>query len=95
MPEKEALANMLEILETEDLREVLYKIRLPIQFVNGTEDHICPLGIFAHLKEKLPQARFDWFHQCGHFPFISQPHEYNLVLEDFLKTTDDIKTDRE
>ena len=92
MPDKDALANMLEILEKEDLREVMFRIDRPIQFINGTEDNLCPLGNFAHIKEKIPQARFDWFHKCGHFPFVSQPHEYNQILDNFLKSTNGTQT---
>lgn len=87
IPEREALLNLLDILEKEDLREVLYRIDVPIQFISGTEDNICPWVMISDLKEKLPSARFAWFNDCGHFPFLSKPHEFNCVLEEFLKTS--------
>jgi len=83
-PDQKALLEMLNILETQDLRGVLDKIKVPVQFINGTEDTICPRSVYEKIKSQLPAAQFDWFEQCGHFPFLSRPHEFNRVLECFL-----------
>ena len=85
VPAQKALAEYLDILEKEDLREVLKKVHVPMQFINGREDEICTKETVAFLKELSPHSRFDFFEQCGHFPFLSQPHEFNRILEDFLK----------
>ena len=84
IPDKIASLEFLQMLEKEDLREVLARVNLPVQFINGREDHICPPQLFEALAEKMSTARFDWFEECGHFPFLSKPHEFNLVLEKFL-----------
>lgn len=85
-PMKEALREYLEILEKEDLRETLKRVLVPMQFINGTEDQICDIQTIGLLERLAPQARFDFFPKCGHFPFLSKPHEFNAVLEDFLKS---------
>ena len=88
VPLKEALREFLDILEKEDLRPTLSKLSqsaLPIQILNGTDDYICSKDTVGFLKEKLPQARLKLFEDCGHFPFLSQPHAFNAVLEEFLK----------
>ena len=84
-PMKQALSEYLDILEKEDLREVLEKVHVPIQFINGREDEICTKDTVAFLKKLSPKSRFDFFEQCGHFPFLSKPHEFNQVMDDFLK----------
>lgn len=82
-----ALSEYLNILEQEDLREVIKSIKdLPIQFINGAEDTICSQEAIAYVKTLCPDARYDFFAQCGHFPFLSKPHEFNVVLEEFLQT---------
>ncbi len=86
-PIKEALVEYLDILEEEDLTEVLKNIRLPLQFINGREDYICNRQTVAFLKTLVPQARFDHFDHCGHFPFLSKPYEFNEVLNHFLTTS--------
>jgi len=87
LPERQALLAMLDILEKQDLRHVLPKIRIPVQFVTGTQDYICPRALYDRIRADLPSARFDWFENCGHFPFLSKPLEFNLILEDFLKNS--------
>lgn len=84
IPDKVASLEFLQMLEKEDLRAILSRVHLPVQFINGTEDHICPPQLFKDLQQRMPSAQFDWFEQCGHFPFLSKPHEFNLVLEKFL-----------
>ena len=85
VPQQQALAEYLNILEKEDLRDVFKRIKVPLQFINGTEDYICGSGSVLFLKSVFPQARFDDFPHCGHFPFLSKPYEFNAVLEEFLK----------
>lgn len=85
VPMQEALAAYLDILEQEDLRAVLTRVHVPVQFINGRDDEICTPQTVAFLKEARPDARFDFFEQCGHFPFLSKPHEFNSVVEEFLK----------
>ncbi len=85
VPIKEALAEYLDILEKEDLRPVLDKVKAPMQFIFGEGDYICPPELQKLLMKKFAQARFDIFPRCGHFPFLSSPHEFNAVVEEFLK----------
>lgn len=85
IPMQTALTEYLDILEEEDLREVLKNVHVPMQFINGREDEICTSKTVAFLQEVSPQARFDFFEKCGHFPFLSKPHEFNQIVEEFLK----------
>src|SRR3989338_7527443 len=85
VPMKHALVEYLDILEQEDLREVLKNVRVPIQFINGRDDEICTPQTVAFLKNIRPDSRFDFFEECGHFPFLSKPYEFNQVVEEFLK----------
>lgn len=85
-PEKQALKNYLDILEKEDLRGVLKTIDIPLQLINGRDDQICPPDVVKFFKKEVPHARVDFFEHCGHFPFLTKPHEFNRVVEEFLKT---------
>lgn len=92
-PTKQALVEYLDILENEDLRFILRNVRIPVYFINGKEDTICPMASSIVLKELCPQARFSFFDQCGHFPFLSKPYEFNQVLEQALKEKNDFNKD--
>ncbi len=85
LPRKEALLALLVILEKEDLRSIFYAQQRPILFINGSEDYICPKSFYESLQGKIPMAHFVWFNACGHFPFISRPHEFNGALAGFLE----------
>ena len=88
VPHREALHEFLKILENEDLREVFGKIKqsgLPVQILNGTHDYICSTQAVAFLKESIPAAEVKLFADCGHFPFLTVPEEFNRELERFLK----------
>ncbi len=83
--DKKALSHYLSILENEDLRNNLKVVSAPVQFINGREDTICCCNTVEYLKTLLPQARYDFFEKCGHFPFLSKPYEFNALLESFIK----------
>jgi len=85
LPIKQALAEYLDILEKEDLREVLKNIKVPVQFINGREDEICRVETVEFMRKLCPRSQLTYFDQCGHFPFLSKSYEFNEVLEKFLK----------
>ncbi len=85
LPKKEALSEFLIMLKDEDLREVLKSIQIPVQIINGSDDYICSTESVDYLKSEIPTAQVVLFKGCGHFPFISQPQEFNKVLENFLQ----------
>lgn len=86
-PKKAALVEYLDILGREDLRENLKHLDIPAQFINGREDKICKKEAVYDMQKLSPSSRFDFFENCGHFPFLSKPHEFNRVLEEFLEET--------
>ncbi len=85
VPMQRALLEYLDIMEKEDLRNVLKNARIPLQFINGREDEICNRETIKFLKKISPKSRFDFFEQCGHFPFLNKSYEFNQVMEDFLQ----------
>jgi len=84
-PQQAALEKYLDILEHEDLRHVIKEILLPMQFINGCGDEICTPESVAYIQKLVPHARYDNFELCGHFPFLTKPKEFNILLEDFLE----------
>ena len=86
-PAKEALHEFLYILEKEDLRRTIEKINkdsIPVQILNGADDYICSKEAVGYLQSKLPHACVKLFKDCGHFPFLTKPQEFNEALEKFL-----------
>lgn len=84
IPQQQALLDFLGLLEGEDLLPVLKNISLPIQFISGHEDYICPPDSVAFLKALMPTAEFHFIAQSGHFPFIIRSAEFNTLVQEFL-----------
>lgn len=84
-PNQNALLEYLDILEKEDLRHVLPRVNVPMQFINGNGDEICTPDTVKYIQTIAPHARYDDFPGCGHFPFLTKPYLFNTVLEDFGK----------
>ena len=84
LPQREALKCFLDILEKADLRGRLAGVICPVQFVTGSDDYICPQPAMAWVAQHCVNARFDVMRGCGHLPFLTEPDEYNDLLEDFL-----------
>ena len=84
-PVQPALSRYLDILEKEDLRSILEEINVPVLFINGEEDHICPKEAVAWMQAAIAGARMNIFEKCGHFPFLTKPYEFNEALISFLK----------
>ena len=84
LPQREALKHFLDILEKTDLRDRIASMICPLQFITGAQDYICPREIMDWVAEHTYNARFDFLEGCGHLPFLTEPKEYNRLLEDFL-----------
>lgn len=84
VPDREALKTFLDILESEDARDIIANINCRVQFINGTEDYIVPMSVMHWFEEHLPHANFDYLKGVGHFPFLTKPKEFNELLEGFL-----------
>jgi pimeloyl-[acyl-carrier protein] methyl ester esterase len=84
LPDREALLAALEVLETADLRAVLGRVKVPVQFVLGDSDYLCPLALLGPLKALCPSAKFAVVESAGHLPFLSRPEEVNGLLREFI-----------
>lgn len=86
VPQKQALIKFLDILEVENLIGVLKNVHCPVQIINGTQDYICSQESVYFLKKNLAKCRINFLDNCGHFPFLTKPQEFNRILESFLKS---------
>lgn len=83
LPSKEALLTFLDILEAEDLRAILHRVHVPVHFIFGDSDLLCPLNVIGSLKEICPLASVDLIKDSGHFPFLSCPNEFNHLVKKY------------
>jgi pimeloyl-ACP methyl ester esterase len=84
LPGREALLAVLDVLERTDLRDVLGRVKVPVQFIFGDSDYLCPLELMKPLRALCPAAKFTVVESSGHFPFLSRPEEVNGLLREFI-----------
>ena len=69
--------------EPNDLKR-LAEIKIPTLITSGKQDvYFSPIAQI--MKENIPQARYEEF-ECGHLLSFEQPHNFNSILENFLKS---------
>lgn len=83
-PEPEALQAGLKCLAEWDLRDALATVNCPTQMILAENDHLIPVSLAEHVKKLQPKLRIDVIPGLGHAPFISQPQQCQLVIEQFI-----------
>jgi pimeloyl-ACP methyl ester esterase len=84
LPRREALLAVLTILETTDLRAVLGRVDVPVQFIFGDSDYLCPQGLILPLQALCQTAQFNVGESSGHFPFLTRPDDVNKLFKEFI-----------
>ena len=83
-PSIDALNVFLDILGEQDLRSVLQTVTVPVDFVLGDADYICPPVVVDPLRMLCPYAKITVMPGCGHLPFLSEPDAFNALLKDHV-----------
>lgn len=80
MPSVEVLNGGLDILRTEDLREQIADLSMPLLRIYGYLDGLVPRKVAALLDESCP-SKSVVIQKSAHAPFVSHPAEFCEVVE--------------
>lgn len=69
----------------QNLGNELEDIKVPACLIWGRNDTITPPMVAEEFKKLLPNSELHWIDKCGHAPMMEVPHEFNTILDDFLK----------
>ncbi len=67
------------------LAEDLDRIKTPLLIVWGEADALQPANLALAMHQALPLARLAIMPECGHYPMLELPDEFNRCLRDFLQ----------
>lgn len=81
---KQGLAQGLDLLLRNDLRDRLGELACPSHWLFGARDTLVPTTLQARLREILPDAECEQISGAGHAPFLSHPYD---SLETLMRTT--------
>ncbi len=59
---------------------------VPLLTVRGEKDIIIPISHADMVRRELPNSTVYTMPECGHWPHMEKPEEFNLLLTDFLKS---------
>jgi 2-hydroxy-6-oxonona-2,4-dienedioate hydrolase len=68
-----------------NMAEDLDKIAQPTCLIWGRNDTITPPEVADEFNRLIPHSELFWIDKCGHAPMMEHPHEFNDVLETWLK----------
>lgn len=83
MPSWAATACYAAMLRT-DLTDLLPKITMPVLQIIGLADPVHSAKGARWLNERLADARLAEIADCGHYPMLEAPDEFDAALLDFL-----------
>ena len=83
-PRPQALASVLSILSTTDLRDDVRDIRMPALVISGRRDALTPAAAGAWLAQSLANARYVEIEGAAHAPFLSHADAFAAAVEGFL-----------
>jgi len=67
-----------------NLGEELNQIKQPTLLVWGNNDIITPPFVGEEFKKLIPNSELHFIDKCGHAPMMEVPHEFNVILQNFL-----------
>jgi 3-oxoadipate enol-lactonase len=76
---------MWEMVATLDLEHRLQTVTCPVLIVAGQDDASAPPAAGQLIADRVPNATLKVLPQCGHFPPIEYPAEFNTLLRTFLE----------
>ncbi|HIJ94593.1 MAG TPA: alpha/beta fold hydrolase [Desulfuromonadales bacterium] len=85
-PDRDAARAALMSLAEADMRPLLGCIRLPVLIVNGDSDRICLPEASHYLATQIRGARQIVFKGCGHALFMTQPEQFNHIIDQFTRS---------
>lgn len=68
-----------------NLGEELNNVKQPTLLIWGNNDTITPPFVAREFHRLIPGSELHFIDKCGHAPMMEQPHEFNIILDKFLK----------
>ena len=68
-----------------NLGEELGQIKVPTLLIWGKNDKVTPPFVAEEFHKLIPNSELAFIDKCGHAPMMEVPHEFNDILEKFLK----------
>ncbi|RME06709.1 MAG: alpha/beta hydrolase [Anaerolineae bacterium] len=82
--DRDALYQSIQFLEEENLSELLTRLQSPCLLVHGKSDPAVKWIDDDFSATLPPHFHLILFEECGHFPMLENPSQFNRLMVDFL-----------
>ncbi len=65
--------------------EHLTQIQAPTLIMWGKQDRVIPVSYAETAANKIPDAKLHLFNNCGHWPYLEYPDDFNRLVLEFLR----------
>lgn len=69
-----------------NMRKELPTFTQPTCLIWGKQDTITPPEVAVEFHELLPNSELHFLDKCGHAAMMERPHEFNLIVDQFLSS---------
>jgi pimeloyl-[acyl-carrier protein] methyl ester esterase len=83
-PDKTALRQSLNILQTANLREQVHNIAMDTLIIGGERDRLVPIAAAKLLAESIRHSQLRIIKGASHAPFISHQDQFIQAIQEFL-----------
>ena len=83
----ELSGSLIDVLDSFYISDKGTKFDVPVMFISGSEDWICPVGLIKDYYDEMSSPYKDMYlvEGCGHSPQGQRPEEFANAVKEFLK----------
>jgi len=85
LPNRKIVFDELNMLKTEDKRDLLPRIKVPTLIIHGETDRIVNLSAAKYLNVKIKGSELKIMPDASHVPFLEKTETFNSIVREFLK----------
>lgn len=89
------ISRALKAARNYDVGGILPHIDCPVSMIWGANDRVTPVSEWEREIRLVKHGTLRTVAQCGHYPMVEQPHEFNTLLLEFLSRLDEDRMARE
>lgn len=82
-----AMVQAMELMLDTTIRDRIGAADIPTLLIWGKDDPLIPLKISQETLEAIPHARLETIEDCGHFPMLEHPQNFQSLVKAFLMET--------
>ena len=79
-----AVLAYLASLASNDYRDVLGRLRVPVLLCYGAKSASFPTKVGEYMREQIPNSELVMFERSGHSPFWEEPERFNAAVARFV-----------